>query len=212
MRKTSLLLIVLLAAFALQAGATVTTGVPWTGTLPMPASNYFGPGPQSFANYTWTSTNATTQGGSVYGYTGGYGFGGTGGNGFWDGRLGPMAGVNDSFAVYGITDTMTFAFTAPVFTVGGFFNYVPGGSTPTMLAAYDASFDLIESYNLTFLTGGGVNTGEWILFTETTPISYFTMTDNYVGVANPIPEPSSLLLLGSGVLGLAGVIRRKLML
>ena len=28
----------------------------------------------------------------------------------------------------------------------------------------------------------------------------------------PTPEPGSLLLLGSGVLGLAGVIRRKLML
>jgi hypothetical protein len=38
------------------------------------------------------------------------------------------------------------------------------------------------------------------------------MTDNYVGVANPIPEPTSLVLLGTGALGLAGIIRRKLML
>ena len=32
----------------------------------------------------------------------------------------------------------------------------------------------------------------------------------YMGVSPAVPEPSSLLLLGSGVLGLAGVIRRKL--
>jgi hypothetical protein len=209
MKKSIVLLGAVLGLLALQAGATVTTGVPWTGTLPMPVVNYFGPGPQSFANYTWTSTNATHQGGSVFGYTGGYGFGG---NGFWNGRLGPMAGLNDSFDVYGVTDTMTFAFTTPVDEVGGFFNYVPFGSTLTTLAVYDASFNLIESYNLTFVTGTGVNLGEWIEFSETTPISFFTMTGNYVGVANPIPEPGSLLLLGSGLLGVAGMIRRKLMM
>jgi hypothetical protein len=123
-----------------------------------------------------------------------------------------MAGVNDSFAFYGVTDTMTFAFSTPVSWVGGFFNYVPGGSTPTTLAVYDPNNVLIESYNLTFnfKNSNLVNAGEWIRFTETVPIGYFTMTDNYVGVANPVPEPGSMLLVGTGVLGLAGMIRRKL--
>jgi hypothetical protein len=45
-----------------------------------------------------------------------------------------MAGLNESFDVYGVTDTMTFTFTSPVDEVGGFFNYVPYGSTRTTLA------------------------------------------------------------------------------
>jgi hypothetical protein len=209
MNKTALFLAALLCVLAAQAGATVTVGTPWTGTLPQPVLNYFGPGPQTFGNYTWTSTNNCCQGGSVFGYVDGYGFGG---NGFWNGSLGPMAGLNDSFDAWGVNDTMTFTFAVPVYAVGGFFNYVPGGSTPTTLAAWDAQNNLIESYGLTFVVGTGVNLGEWIRFDETTPIAYFTMSGNYVGVANPVPEPGTLLLLGSGALGLAGYIRRKMML
>jgi probable HAF family extracellular repeat protein len=42
---------------------------------------------------------------------------------------------------------------------------------------------------------------------------YTNANDAVVGfVATPTPEPSGLLLLGSGVLGLAGMVRRKLML
>ena len=55
-----------------------------------------------------------------------------------------------------------------------------------------------------------VNPGEWIRFIETAPIGYFTMTDNYVAVANPTPEPGSLVLVGTGILGVASPIRRKL--
>jgi hypothetical protein len=118
----------------------------------IPAVNYFGAGPQTIVGgITWSSTNASNQGGSAFGYTGGYGFGSNGG---WDGSLGPMIGLNDSFDYYGVRDTMTISFASPITSFSGFFNYVPS-STPT-------------------------------------------------------PEPGTLAMVGSGIIGLAGVIRRKI--
>jgi len=37
-----------------------------------------------------------------------------------------------------------------------------------------------------------------------------TNFDNYSATLNPVPEPSSLLLLGSGIVGLSGLARRKM--
>ena len=98
---------------------------------------------------------------------------------------------------------MTFAFSTPVSAVGGFMNYAPDGNTPTIIAVYDAGNNLIESAELTFLTGQGTNTGFFYGFRETSnTISYFRLTDNYIGITNlttkVIPNaiaPIMLLLL-----------------
>ena len=169
---------------SLPSGATV---------IPMPEANYQGQGPQTFGpGITWTSTNTQTAPPNDYDYQSVFGFTGYyyyGDNGYWNGTLGPMAGLNDDSYSFDTTDYMTFAFATPVQGVGGFLNYFkpggPGTRSPTTIAVYDSSHNLIESYTLTFTTGGGPNTGAFYGFLESTPnISYFTLTDNEIGITN----------------------------
>jgi len=196
-----------------SAKANVITSDPGWTVYPMPTLDYFGAGPQTFGSpvtVTWSSTNSSNDGGSVFGYDMGYSFGA---NGNWDSTL-VMAGLNDSTDLFLSTDTMTFSFSQPLAGVGGFISYAPGGTTSTTIAVYNGSTQ-IDSYNLSFLTTGGTDQGRWLGFHESTPFTSFTLTDNFIGIANlevlpaPVPEPASLVLLGSTLLG-ALAIRRKL--
>ncbi len=199
----------LVALFSASAQAAVVFSLPQSAFVQIPVVDYFGPGPQAFTGGVWTSTNDSRQGGAVFGYTSGYGYGG---NGFWTGALGPMAGVNSSQDVYGVNDSMTFAFTNPVSIIGGFVNYVPGSNVPTTMAVYDANMNLLDSYNLTFLTPPVPDAGQTIGFDMGAPvISYLVLTGNYIGIAgfqgnNAIPEPGTMALMG---LGLVAAIAAK---
>lgn len=205
----------------LMASASMSASL-WTipgGTLvPMPADNYSGGGPITFGpGITWTSTNVGNGSDSLFGLTSGYGFGA---NGDWTHAFTlkhPMAGLNDSFDFFNVTDTMTFAFASPVAAIGGFLNYYPDAFYPTTIAVYDAHGNLIESSILTFTFPSPVpdNSGMFLGFKEqTADISYFTLTDNYIGItdlryATATPEPGSILLLGSGALGALGFARKR---
>jgi hypothetical protein len=191
-----------------SANASVVTSIAGGTVHAFPTVDYFGAGPQIVdSSVTWSSTNASSQGGSVFGYSGSYGFGS---NGTWNMD---MAGVNDTAAYYGVSDTMTFTFATPQQAVGGFLNWYPDAGDTASIAAYDSKNNLIESYDLTFLTGGGNDSGMFLGFMENSAtIKYFTLTNAYIGITNlttgAVPEPFSLALFGAGLAGF-GAIRRR---
>lgn len=204
-----------IVSFGSFAHAALVTSITGGTVVPMPTVNYFGSGPQVFGpNITWTSTNSTIQGGSVFGYDSSYGFGS---NGSWSSLT--MAGVNSTFSFYGVTDTMTFEFDTPVAGVGGFINYYPDGRDLPTIAIYDSSNTLLDTAVLTFLTGGGTNTGEFWGFQIATPdIKYFRLSDAYIGITDltitgldtpgSVPEPATLTIFALGAIGMVAGARR----
>lgn len=209
-RISSLAVAAALAFVAVPASAALVTSLPGGTSVGMPVVEYFGPGPQVFGpGITWTSTNATNQGGAVFGYTNGYGFSA---NGFWFGF--PMAGVNSANFVYGVVDSMTFALSAPTTGFGGRINWA-GDNVPVTIAAFDSADNLLETYSLADSSGNLVPADTFYgIFRPQGDISKFVMTAGYIGIADividggVIPEPATWALLISGF-GLVGAAARR---
>jgi hypothetical protein len=197
---------------AAPASAGIVTSAPAGSTfVAFPVMNYFGPGPQTFGpGITWSSTNAANQGGSVFGYNAGYGFG-SNGSSFAD-----LTGVNDNFAFYGVSDTMTFSFASPVSQVGAIINWYPDAGDTVHIDWYDTSNNLLADLVLNNAGGNVVAPNSYYGFLSSSAnIGSFTLTDGYVAAIGGlslnggVPEPATWAMMLIGLGGLGAMMRSR---
>lgn len=159
--------------------------------------------PQAYGYHiAFTSTNSS----AVKKYSGGYGFGS---NGFWDGSF-SMTGLN---AADGYMD-FTFL-NGSVAGVGGFLNYAPETLGEMEITALDGDDKELESHKLTFITGGGPNSGaNFYIIRDKAEIRTLRLAKAFVGITNftyDLPVPGPLPLLGvAAAFGSSRRIRRRI--
>ncbi len=114
------------------------------------------------------------------------------------------------------TDTMTFVFPSAITVFGISFNTFDASPTGGYTAT-DNNGNVIPSF---FDPFPGFGTGQFVGYSSTVGFTSvtlaapggfaYTLDDLAYGGGTTTPEPGSLILFGSGILGFAGALRRKL--
>lgn len=113
------------------------------------------------------------------------------------------------------------SFNAPVYGAGAYIQDDHYGPFTGTVSLYDSSFAFLGSYSHAGTSDGNVGTALFLGAFDANPdVSYalFETQDNIFAIGtlkiqttgHTIPEPSMLLLVGPSLLGLAGVVRRRM--
>jgi hypothetical protein len=201
MRKLCLIVLVVLALPIFSYATVLTFG-------PLCSGSCVGTALGNYGGFTWSSDMAAVGNGyydSTYANTYGAPSGGAAYNGFGD-------------------DGTTLTSATPFFFNGADFSTWAGNDTyqsysslTVTIAGFDSSMNLVgvcsqtlsaASYN--FLTCDLANVSTLVFHNDILTSGHWWLMDDFTYNGTTTPEPGTLLMFGSGIVGLAGILRRKI--
>ena len=146
------------------------------------------------------------------------------GNGYYDSTYGNTYGAPSGGAAYNgfgddgtsVTSATPFTFIGADFTAwAGDDTYQSYSSLTVTVAGFDSSMHLVgvcgqtlSAFGYNFLPCDLANVSTLVFHNDIGTSGHWWLMDDFT--YSTTPEPGTLLMFGSGVLGLAGLIRRKL--